>query len=147
MIAIDERSYSKASWSELLDEVHDRCFDLTQAAYSKAAGEFNLYLGDKRAGPYDEKHLKVTRVTHVRLRDVSRTQIHMLFSPTLDMSRRILTLPASGLDIDVFLGEDWEVTLTPVRKPQEWEIVVKETPSLLNRLRNKWTKKRRGNRP
>ena len=111
-IVINSKDLSETLWSDLLDEVHDRYFDLTQVQFDVGSGDFHLYLGDNRKGPYDKKNFQVTGVNKVDINDEAEIQFYMLFSPEIDPSSLKLKLPANGLDIELHLRPDWEIILT-----------------------------------
>lgn len=51
-------------------------------------------------------------VLEVTFRDEAEVQLYELFSPELDISSGVIKLPASGLDIDLRLDEDWEIAVS-----------------------------------
>ena len=94
----------------LLDLVHDRWFDLGQLKTDSEKHEVELYLGEKRKGPYDEKILKITKVLRVAIDDRAQIGIYDLSDIKITATSIRLESPMS-LVITVTVGEGCEISL------------------------------------
>ncbi len=94
----------------LLDLVHDRWFDLGQLKTDSEKHEVELYLGEKRKGPYDEKILKITKVLHVAIDDRAQIGIYDLSDIQITATSIRVESPMS-LVITVTVGDGCEISL------------------------------------
>lgn len=94
----------------LLDLLHDRWFNLEDVKFDDEKHEVRLYVGEKRKGPYDEKILIVTNVSHVAIDDKAKIGIYDLSDVEITSTSIRLKSPMS-LVINLTVSESCEILL------------------------------------
>ncbi|KPK48587.1 MAG: hypothetical protein AMK72_06555 [Planctomycetes bacterium SM23_25] len=88
---------------QLLDEIHDRYFDLQRVQYDREAGQWRLPFGDSKYGPYE--HAVVVRgVREYHLQDTERIRFYCIneLKFSLETESVILTCDVPiGIRLDV----------------------------------------------
>jgi hypothetical protein len=74
-----------ADLGSVLDLIHDRWFDLEQVSFDRQKCEVNVYLGDKRKGPYHDGQLKITGVLSLDVKDEAKIGIYDLCEIKVDI--------------------------------------------------------------
>ena len=94
----------------LLDLIHDRWFDLESFTFDHEKQEAQLFLGERRKGPYDEKILKITDVLDVEIDDTAQIGIYDLADIQITASS-IRLESAMSLVITLTIGVTCEISL------------------------------------
>lgn len=94
----------------LLDLVHDRWFALESFTFDREKQEAQLFLGERRNGPYNEKILKITDVLNVEIDDEAQIGIYDLADIQIAASS-IRLESAMSLVITLTIGVTCEISL------------------------------------
>lgn len=95
----------------LLDEVHDRFFDIDQMDFDKIKSEVKLYLSDNIKGPFN-RTLTIKQVYKVTFDDTEKIGIYDINKIIIDPKTETLNL-ISGFPLKIifYLMEDYEVSI------------------------------------
>jgi len=100
----------------LLDEIHDRYFDLDRIIYDKATSEWNLFFGESRKGPFDHL-LKITGVTEYVCHDTEKIGIYDINELIIDLDKLLITLDCNvPLDIRLSVNPNFEISTARVAR-------------------------------
>jgi hypothetical protein len=100
--------FVSGSIGALLDEIHDRYFDISKMAYDAATQVWAVPFGERQRGPYD-KRLVVTSVRACHVRDTERIRFYGMNRMLFDDASCILRLDCDILDVRLTVGSDFAV--------------------------------------
>jgi len=119
MLFDQQSADNRSEWSNLLDVIHDRYFDLSQLTYDESKQELRLYLGEKRKGLYDQRELKISGVTGVNVTYDDEIGIYQLFSLEKDRARPIIILDAAAIGMEIKVREGWKIEVKALIEGQK----------------------------
>ena len=95
----------------LLDEIHDRYFDLEKVEYDKSRSQWKVVFGDSKRGPY-ERALVITGVEDYYLRDTERIRFYSINELQVNLQTCTLTLACNvPIIIQLRVRSDFAVVL------------------------------------
>lgn len=111
VITVNKQNLNAATISAILDEIHDRWFDIGQVSYAESTGCLRIPFGEDRRGPFN-RLLTIDGVAGYEVRDEAGIGLYDLNSISIQPStREVVVTSAFPLEIRVQLLEDWEITI------------------------------------
>lgn len=95
--------------TDLIDEIHDRYFNLDEVTYDERNLEWRLFFSDSRKGPF-ERILKITGVVEYKCRDTERILIYDMNKIVIDINKGIIILKCNvPLDIKLYVNNNFQI--------------------------------------
>lgn len=128
----------------LLELAYGMRFDLEEFTFDEERREICLYLGYRRKGPYNQRLLKITDISHVEIHDEAQIRIYDLDDVQISTSS-IRLMSSTALEIVLTVSGESEIFLLDTYRKDK-QHMQKGADSLFKRVRN-WFKKESAESP